>query len=299
MHRKVHMKLTTVALLLSILGAAAHFMTQQERVEELIATARAIPASDHQANIDAYSDLIGIQPDVQEWKDKVKLYEGKQSEREQKEDLLLADNADGSWYVVDGRDPVLEEVVKKAAVVDGTDDEGLTWQLIVRCNRLANVKKESPFTVVLKTPFDDLWLGSRESAMFLVFEGRIKTDKNSSERFYEPTISHKPNIGDDEISLTWGDLNEAEQNRYFRGTTLKIWPFYKSVKLVARDTSASEVEIGASFRKETVVTFNLGNVESGTETLSDIYISKIREFCVGPVNDYKNHMKKLTDRINR
>lgn len=294
MHRKVHMKFIAVALLLSILGAAAHFMTQQERVEELIATARAIPASDHQGNIDAYSDLVGIQPDVQEWKDKVKLYESKQSEREQKEDLLLSDNADGSWYVVDARDTVLEEVVKKAAVVDGTDDEGLTWQLIVRCNRLANVKKGSPFTVVLKTPFDDLWLGGREYATFLVFEGRIKTDKNSSERFYSPTARVQL-IGDDEISLTWGDLNEAEQNKYFRGTTLKIWPFYKSVKLVR---SATEVEIGASFRKETVVTFNLGNVESGTENLSGIYISKIREFCVGPVHDHNNHLKKLMDRTN-
>ncbi|MDB2380847.1 cell envelope integrity protein TolA [Luminiphilus sp.] len=76
------MKFTSFALLLSILAIAVYFTTQQANLEQMIADARAIPASNHQANIDAYSDLAGIQPDVQEWKDKVALYERKKVERE-------------------------------------------------------------------------------------------------------------------------------------------------------------------------------------------------------------------------
>ena len=34
----------------------------KRHIEQMIADARAIPASNHQANIDAYSDLAGIQP---------------------------------------------------------------------------------------------------------------------------------------------------------------------------------------------------------------------------------------------
>lgn len=88
------MKFVTVTLLISFIAAAVYFALipeaekfqarkQQEKIEQMIAEARAIPASNHQANIDAYSELAAIQPDVQEWQNKIALYEAKKSEREQ------------------------------------------------------------------------------------------------------------------------------------------------------------------------------------------------------------------------
>ena len=89
------MKFVTVTLLISIIAAAVYFALipeaekfearkQQEKIEQMIAKARAIPASNHQANIDAYSELAAIQPDVQEWQNKIAIYEAKKSEREER-----------------------------------------------------------------------------------------------------------------------------------------------------------------------------------------------------------------------
>ena len=94
------MKFVTITLLFSIIVGAVYFALvpeaekfqarkQQEKIEQMIADARAIPASNYQANIDAYSELAVIQPDVQEWQKKVALYEAKKSEREEQRVLEL------------------------------------------------------------------------------------------------------------------------------------------------------------------------------------------------------------------
>lgn len=204
-------------------------------------------------------------------------------------------SAESSWYLMESSDPVLEEVVTKKAVVDGTDEEGNIWQLIVQCERLANTREEPPLTIYLRTPYRDLWGGTREDGgTILAFEGRIKTDQKPSRKFKTATFSTQDSIANDEIRLSSGPLNQAaweEALSDYRGKTLKIWPFYGYAKLeyyqfnIDINKTMTTIDLEEFYTRDKTVTINLGNFQIGDSYQSDVYISEVLDFCKDALAD--------------
>lgn len=196
-----------------------------------------------------------------------------------------------SWYLQKIEDTTLKEVVLTRAVLDGRSSSGNLWKLVIECNSVSDIKKESPMVVYLHSPFADLWGGTRETSGFMIsLNGRIKTDQRPSTEKQFLAFSNYDSL--ENGSLLWdieGPLNQTKWEEFksqLRGEELKLWPSFTSAKLLGtRLTSEGlqpeSLDLNKYLDQKAEVTFNLGGVagEAANKYRSDLVIEEIESFC--------------------
>ena len=199
---------------------------------------------------------------------------------------------DDFWYWQQVKDPILEEVVIKRAILDGRSSEGDLWQLVIECNSHSDKTTENPLIVYLRSPWVDLWGGTRESSgTLIVLNGRAKTDQRPSIEKQLVAFSTDDSVTNN--AVVWDPAGPLDKERWeefrsqLRGETLNVWPFFKSAKLLMFRASATltsdehEIDLNEYYDRETKVTFNLGGTfaEGTSKYWSDVFIEKVESFC--------------------